>query len=47
MDVELGIKRIVLPDGLKVTMNNVTKSSREGKVNTWKNSLTTTSSDIN
>lgn len=47
MDVELGIKRKVLPDGLKVTMNNVAESGREGKVNTWKNSLTTMSSDIN
>lgn len=31
MDAKLGIKREVLPDGLKVMMNNVANSSREEK----------------
>lgn len=47
MDIELEIKRKVLPDGLKVTMNNVAESGREGKINIWKNSLTIMSNDIN
>lgn len=39
MRVELGIKKKVWSDGLTVTMNNVAKSTRGGKANTWKNSF--------
>lgn len=39
MYVEIGIKKKMWSDGLKVTMNNVAKSSRGGKANTWKKSF--------
>ena len=36
MYVELGIKKKMWSDGLKVTMNDAAKPSRAGKANTWK-----------